>query len=65
MAPRRSQEPITRISVFLYDRQIAALNEVNARTQVPISVLIRQGIDLVLERHGAKPAKPRKRSAGS
>jgi Ribbon-helix-helix domain len=51
--------------VFLYNRQVEALNEVNAKTQVPISVLIRQGVDLILERHGRKPAKPRKRSAGS
>jgi Ribbon-helix-helix domain len=65
MAPRRSQEPITRISVFLYNRQVEALNEVNTKTQVPISVLIRQGVDLILERHGVKPAKPRKSSTGS
>jgi hypothetical protein len=57
MAARRSEEPLTRISVFLYDRQIDALNEVNRQTQVPVSALIRQGVDLVLERHGAAQAK--------
>ena len=63
-AARRSEEPLTRISVFLYDRQIDALNEVNRRTQVPLSALIRQGVDLILERHGiaqGRPQEPSKR----
>ena len=59
-AARRAKEPVTRISVFLYDRQIAALNSVNERTQVPVSVLIRQGVDLILDQHGVKPPKHKK-----
>ena len=66
MVARRSEEPLTRISLFLYDRQVAALNEVNQRTQVPVSALIRQGVDLILERYGiaqpkAQPPKRRRR----
>jgi hypothetical protein len=58
VAARRSEEPLTRISVFLFDRQIAALNALNRQTLVPVSALIRQGIDLILEQHGiARPTK--------
>ena len=54
-AAKRSKEPLGRISVFLYTRQIEALNEVNARTQIPVAALIRQGVDLILAQHGTRP----------
>ena len=67
MTARRSEQPLTRISVFLFDRQIAALDEMNRHTLIPVSVFIRQGVDLILERHGiAQPkAQPPKRRKGA
>ena len=65
MVARRSPEPLTRISVFLYDRQLEALNRLNVVTGVPVSVLIRQGVDRVLESRGittSKAPKPGRRT---
>jgi hypothetical protein len=62
---RRSEQPLTRISVFLFDRQIAALNEVHQRALIPMSALIRQGVDLILDRYGAMKAQPPKRRKGA
>lgn len=61
-AARRSGEPLTRISVFLFDRQLAALNAVNERTGVPVSVLVRKGVDLILAEHGITTSKPARRA---
>jgi predicted DNA-binding protein len=41
-------------TVYITPEQDAALKLLHARTQVPIAVYIREGIDLVLERHREK-----------
>jgi hypothetical protein len=51
------QDP-ERISVFLKAEQIAALRAINTQTGIPVAVLIRQGVDLILERHGKAPTTP-------
>jgi hypothetical protein len=51
MGPQPADEPISRISVFLAQRQLDALRGINQRTGIPVSVLIRQGVDLVLAQH--------------
>jgi hypothetical protein len=64
---RRSEQPLTRISVFLFDWQIAALDEISRQTLIPVSVFIRQGVDLILDRSGIAQAKaqPPKRRKGA
>jgi hypothetical protein len=49
---RRSDEPMTRVSVFVFTRQLDALNALNTLTGIPVSVLIRQGVDRILAEHG-------------
>lgn len=38
-------------TVYITEEQQALLKELNRRTRVPIAEFIREGIDLVLERH--------------
>ena len=45
MGPRKADEPITRISVFLAEGQLRALRAINQETGIPVSVLIRKGVD--------------------
>ena len=45
-----------RVSVFLRAEQVAALRAINTETGIPAAVLIRQGVDLILEKHGKAPA---------
>jgi hypothetical protein len=60
MGPRRADEPITRISVFLTTQQLDQLRAVNARTGIPVSVLIRQGVDRVLAEHTRATGRTRR-----
>lgn len=41
-------------TVYITEEQQALLKELNRRTRVPVAEFIREGIDLVLERHRAK-----------
>ena len=52
-----------RVSVFLRADQIEALRAINAETGIPAAVLIRQGVDLILEKHGKAPT-PAARKGG-
>lgn len=63
MTARRAVEPMTRVGVFLFQRQADALNELNRQTGIPVSVLIRQGVDRILAEHGVtvETAKGRER----
>ena len=38
-------------TIYITKEQDTRLKELNARTKVPVSVYIREGIDLVLERY--------------
>ena len=42
-------------TIYVTPEQDAALKRLHARTRVPVAVYIREGIDLVLERHQEKP----------
>ncbi len=39
-------------TVYITEEQDRKLKELNKRTKVPVSVYIREGIDLVLEKYG-------------
>jgi hypothetical protein len=54
-AARPSAEPLKRTSVFLYQWQVDGLNDVNARTDIPVASLIRRGVERILAEHGIKP----------
>lgn len=41
-------------TVYITEEQQALLKELNRRTRVPVAEFIREGIDLVLERHRAQ-----------
>jgi hypothetical protein len=58
---RQADEPLTRVSVFLFERQADALNELNTQTGIPVSVLIRQGVDRILAEHGVPVEKAKGR----
>jgi hypothetical protein len=49
-----------RVSVFLRADQAAALRAITTETGIPAAVLIRQGVDLILEKHGKAPGAARK-----
>jgi len=51
VGPRKAEEPITRISVFVKKEQLAALRAINEQTGIPVSVLIRTGVDRVIAEH--------------
>jgi hypothetical protein len=58
MAPRRADEPIRRIGVFLTERQLAGLRRINERTGTPVAFLIRRGVDWIIQQHsGGRRAK--------
>lgn len=59
-AKLRPGEDSERVSVFLRADQLAALRAINAETGIPVAVLIRQGVDLILEKHGKAPGAARK-----
>ena len=54
MGPRKADEPITRISVFLVEDQLKALRAINQETGIPVSVLIRKGVDWIISQHHVK-----------
>ena len=56
MGPRKADEPLKRISVFLTEDQIAALEAIYEATRVPTAVRIREGVDWVITQHPIKPA---------
>jgi ribbon-helix-helix protein len=51
MGPQKANKPITRISVFLTEGQLDALRSLNRETGIPVSVLIRQGVDRIISEH--------------
>ena len=53
-------EDSERVSVFLRADQLTALRAINAETGIPAAVLIRQGVDLILEKHRKAPGAARK-----
>ena len=57
-------EDSERISVFLRAVQIEALRAINTETGIPVAVLIRQGVDLILEKHGKAPPTKAARKGG-
>ncbi len=59
-AKLRPGEDSERVSVFLRADQLAALRAINAETGIPAAVLIRQGVDLILEKHSKAPGAARK-----
>lgn len=44
----------TSTTVYLAPEQLDALKRLSARTRVPIAEYIREGVDLVLDRHQAR-----------
>ena len=39
-------------TIYLEVEQVAALKRLKARTRVPVSAYVREGIDEILQRHG-------------
>ena len=52
--PRKSPEALKRVSVFLTSRQVERLEALYEQTKVPTATRIREGVDLVLSKHGKK-----------
>jgi predicted DNA-binding protein len=52
---RLGSEPMARkkisTTIYITEEQDRQLKELSRRTKVPVSVYVREGIDLVLERH--------------
>ena len=60
MGPRKADQALKRISVFLTEDQVAALEAIHETTKVPTAVRIRQGVDWVIAQHPIKgPTKTR------
>ena len=57
MGPRKADEPIKRISVFLTEEQLKALRAINERTGTPVAFLIRRGVDWIIQHHGQQAAE--------
>ncbi len=55
MGPRRADEQLKRISVFLTEDQLAALETIHRATKVPTAARIREGVDWVIAQHRLKP----------
>jgi hypothetical protein len=60
MGPRKANEPIRRISVFLTEDQLTALRAINERTGTPVAFLIRRGVDWVIQQHGLQGKRRRR-----
>ena len=60
---RKFYRNLKRISVFLTEPQIAALEGIHQATKVPTSVRIREGVNWVIEQHSVKRANTRKTKA--
>jgi hypothetical protein len=54
MGPRKADEPIKRISVFLTEGQLKALRAINERTGTPVAFLIRRGVDWIIQQQGVR-----------
>jgi hypothetical protein len=52
--PNRQPSKKLATTVYITEDQQALLKELNRRTRVPVAEFIREGIDLVLERHRAQ-----------
>jgi len=63
MGPRRADEPLKRISVFLTEDQIAALKAIHQATKVPTAVRIREGVNWVIGQNPVKAGVARKTKA--
>jgi ribbon-helix-helix protein len=56
MGPRKADHPLKRISVFLAEDQLAALEAIHEATKVPTAVRIREGVDWVIAQYPIKRA---------
>lgn len=45
-------------TVYLTPEQDSLLKVLHQQTNIPVARLVRQGVDMVLEQHGAVKAKP-------
>ena len=52
-------------SLYFDEKKVEGLNKLSAITRIPKAVLIREGIDLMLERHEKKLKRKRKKRGGS
>jgi hypothetical protein len=52
-------------SVFFDKKKVEILNRLSAVTRIPKAVLIREGIDLMLDKHEKKLKRRRKTRGGS
>jgi hypothetical protein len=60
MGPRKADQALKRISVFLTEDQVVALEAIHEATKVPTAVRIRQGVDWIIAQHPTKgPTKTR------
>jgi hypothetical protein len=55
MVGRKVRPKVRRVGVYLTEEQIVRLRSVSDRAQIPVSTLIRNGVDRELEARGAKP----------
>ena len=53
MAQAKKEKKVS-TTVYLEEDQLEALKKLSDRTRVPVAEYIREGVDMVLERHGAK-----------
>jgi hypothetical protein len=51
-------------SLYFDEKKVASLNRLSAITRIPKAVLIREGIDLMLDRHEKKLKRRRKKREG-
>ena len=62
MGPRKADQALKRISVFLTEDQVVALEAIHEATKVPTAVRIRQGVDWVIVQNPIKsPTKTKSR----
>ena len=52
-------------SLYFDEKKVASLNRLSAITRIPKAVLIREGVDLMLDKHEKKLKRQAKKRGGS
>jgi hypothetical protein len=52
-------------SVFIDEMKVARLNRLSATTRIPKAALVREGVDLMLEKHEEKFKRKHKKRGGT
>jgi len=54
MGRQKKQEKKVSTTVYLEEEQLDSLKRLSDKTRVPVAEYIREGVDMVLDRHGDK-----------